>query len=445
MPWIRNTRANRMNSIVVEALLILLLLVLNGAFAMSEIAIVSSRKARLQQKAVEGSGAARRALELADQPNRFLATVQVGITLIGILAGAFGGATLARHLADWLEGFDAIAPYANALALAIVVGLITYMSLVIGELVPKRIGLTAPERIAMLVAQPMFFLSRLASPLVRVLSLSTDGVLRLLRVRPSDEPPVTEEEIAVMLEQGTRAGVFEEEERKLVERVFDLDARRVDAIMTPRPDITWLDPRDSPEVVCAKVTRDRHGRYPVCDGTLDAFIGIVDAKDAWPLALAGQPVDLRQLATQPLFVPGALTASRLLGLFRESGVHVAVVVDEYGSVAGLVTLNDVMEEITGQLRPDTQPRIVQRTDGSWLVEGSVSIEELAAALGVDADARWPTRDFRTVAGLVVGRLRRIPHEADSIREGDLTLEVIDMDGRRVDKVLVSRTAEVNPA
>jgi putative hemolysin len=427
------------SSMTFEILLILALILINGVFAMSEIAVVSSRKSRLQQRASEGDAGARRALELAEDPTRFLSTVQIGITLVGVFAGAFGGASIAGRLDNYLEGFPAMAPYSEGVALFAVVAAITFLSLVVGELVPKRIALNRPERIAGLVAAPMHGLSIVASPFVRVLSVSTEGLLKLLRVRKAEEPPVTEEEVSALLDVGMAAGVFEEEEHDLVERVFWLADQRVGSLVTPRQRIEWLDVRDAPEAHRSELVRHRFSHYLVCDGEVDRVLGMVRVKDLLAELLEGRPLDPRAALRQPLFVPSSLRALRLLTMFRESGIHLAVVIDEYGGVEGLVTLNDVLEEITGDLGLDTEPRVVQREDGSWLVDASLTMDEFWVSLNLEEPRVPGGRAYHTLGGLVVTELGRIPHTGDTFELHDLKFEVVDMDGHRVDKVLVGRS------
>lgn len=421
-----------------EVLLILVLILLNGIFAMSEIAVVSSRRTRLQLRADKGSAGARRALELLDHPTRFLSTVQVGITLVGVFAGAYGGARIAGQLSVYLGQIEPIAAYSSQIALAIVVIVITYLSLVLGELVPKQIALSHPERIAAVIAAPMDRLSVLAAPIVKVLSFSTELVLRLLRVRKSQEPPVTEEEVAALIDVGTEAGIFEEEEHDLVERVFWLGEQRIASIMTPRHRIAWLDIRDPPEVHRKELIRRRHSHYLVCDGDLDHVLGMVHVMDLLADLLAGKSLDLRTELRRPLFVPESLRALRLLELFRESKVYLAVVIDEYGEVEGLVTLHDVVEEITGELVTNSEPRVVRREDGSWLVDASITVDEFWSYLGLEERRGEERTEYNTLGGLVVSELGRIPRSGDTFETRNLRFEVVDMDGRRVDKVLVTQ-------
>lgn len=424
-----------------QILLILLLILANGLFAMSEIAIVSARRVRLQQRAENGDAGAQRALDLAANPNRFLSSVQIGITLIGIFAGAYGGATLAAPLTELLSNTSA-ARYAHQLALAIVVATITFLSLVVGELVPKRIAMTNPERIAARVSGMMSFISVIGSPLVKVLSVSTDWTLRLLGVRKSDEPPITEEEVSAMIEQGAEAGVFEEEQQDLVERIFSLGDRRVSSFMVPRRKIVWLDLLDTPEENRAKMAAHRHTRFVVSKGGIDQVLGMVDVKDLWSAAMMGEEFHLASKVRKPLFVPENMSALDLLDQFRTSGIHLALVLDEYGGVEGLVTLNDIVEGITGELEPGEPPRIVQREDGSWLVDASMSMDEFWETLDLEERREEERTAYHTVGGFVVERLGHIPRAAEYFVFNGLRIEVVDMDGHRVDKVLVSSAPEM---
>ena len=424
-------------SIAFQILLVVILVIGNGIFAMSELAIVSARKSRLRHLAEEGDERARRALELAEHPNRFLSTVQIGITLIGIFAGAYGGATIARELTIYIARITPIAPYANEISLAIVVAMTTYLSLVIGELVPKRIALAHPERIARAVAGPMQVLSTIATPLEKLLTTSTDIVLRAFRLRPSEEPPITEEELSALIEQGAEAGVFEEEEQELVERVFWLGDQRVTALMVPRRNVIYLDLNDPLERNLAKTAEHKHSRFPVCEGGIDNVVGMVHVRDLWIAHVKNQPIDLRAIMRRPLFVPESMRALRLLEKFRAGGVQMALVVDEYGGVEGLITMDDIVEEITGEITVSAQPRIVQRDDGSWLVDASLTMDEFWDALGLEERREEERYEYNTVGGFVLSVLGHIPRESESFEALGFRWEVVDMDRHRVDKVLVS--------
>ncbi|MGL5924336.1 hemolysin family protein [Chroococcidiopsis sp.] len=429
-----------MSSIAVEILIIFLLVIANGIFAMSEMAIVSARKVRLQQLASQGNVKARVALELADAPNRFLSTVQIGITLIGILAGAFGGATLSNTLANTLNRIPMLAPYRQAISFGVVVVGITYLSLILGELVPKRLALNNPERIAATMAVPMRTLAAIASPVVHLLSASTDLVLRVLGIQPSSEPQVTEEEIRVLIEQGTEAGTFEAAEQDMVERVFRLGDRPVSALMTPRPDIVWLDLEDTPEENRQKILDSCHSRFPVCQEGLDNVLGISHVTDMLERCLSGQALDLTVSLRQPIFVPESTRGLKILELFKQTGIHMALVVDEYGVIQGLVTLNDIMVEIVGDV-PNAgdleEPMAVQREDGSWLLDGMLSVDEFFKIFDIEEIPKEHRGSYQTLGGFVITHLGRIPSAADHFAWELLQFEVMDMDGNRVDKVLVT--------
>jgi putative hemolysin len=424
----------------VEILVTLLLILLNGVFSMSETAFISARKARLQQRADNGNTNAQAVLQLMDAPNRFLSTVQIGITLIGILAGAFGGATLALSLSASLGRIPWLASYAETLSLALVVALITYLSLVIGELVPKRIALNAPERIATAVVRPMRLLSLLTAPLIAFLSLSTEAILRLLHLRPSSEPPVTGEEITSLIEQGRRAGVFEETEQDLVERVFRLGDRRVSALMTPRVALNWIDIDDSLDQIQQVILQSARTRFPVCQGSLDNVLGIVHIRDLYVQLASGQSLDLRALLRPALFVPDSTRAIRLLERFKQTGSSIALIVQEYGEIKGVITLTDLLEALVGTLPTADEPvkqEAVQREDGSWLLDGALPLEELQDLLGVEDLPDQNSRGYETLGGLVMYHLGRIPVVANSFEWAGWRFEVMDMDGRRVDKVLAT--------
>jgi putative hemolysin len=427
-----------MPSVLFEALVILLLIILNGIFAMSEIAVVSARKTRLEQWANEGDGKARAALELATAPNQFLATIQIGITLVGILAGAFGGATIARAIAVGLDEIPMLTSYSRPVSLAIVVLIITFLSLIVGELVPKRLALNSPERIASTMATPMRALARLASPVVYVLELSTDAILRVLAMRAVVEPPVTEEEIRALIAQGTQAGMFEEAEQEMVERVFRLGDRRVSAVMTPRTEIVWVDNEASLEEIQQTIAQSTHSRILVAQGSLDDVLGVVHAKELLLPLLRGEPLDLAAILRQPLYVPESMRALEVLELFKQSATHIALVIDEYGGVQGLVTPSDILEAIVGDLpEPGEQvdPLAVQREDGSWLLDGMLSIDDFKELFHL---GRLPDEDqgvYQTLAGFVIMQLGRIPVVSDHFEWGGLRIEVVDMDGNRVDKIL----------
>lgn len=419
--------------------ILLALTLLNGAFAMSELAVVSSRRPRLQAMADQGVRGARTALRLAEDPARFLGTVQVGITLVGVVAGAYGGSTLGGRLGDWLSTLPGLAAHGRPLGVGLVLVAITYLSIVLGELVPKRVALRDPERVAALVARPMLAVSRLAAPFVWLLGVTTDGLLRLLGLQGGREGTVTEEEVRSMISEGTEAGVFDPREQEMIDGVLRLADRPVRAVMTPRPDVAWLDAGDTVDAVIAEVLRAGHSRFPVCRGELDDVVGIVHARDLLEQGYFGKPLDLAALAAKALVVHDRTPVLRFLDMVRESGQHMAVVVDEYGTVEGVCTVTDVMEAIAGDLpdRPGAEPErpAVRRDDGSWLVEGWMPVEEFSTLMGTPGLGEGG--GYHTLAGLVLHGIGHVPAPGEAFERGGLRLEVVDMDGRRVDKVLVT--------
>lgn len=423
-----------------DVLIVLLLILLNSVFVMSEMAIVSARKVRLQQLANTGSKRARMALELANAPNQFLPTVQIGITLLAILSGAFGESKFSVIIEPLLRLIPALAPYSTPLASVLAVLLITYLTLIIGELVPKRLALNNPEPIAAFFAMPMRMLSRIGSPAVLLLGYSTEMVLRMLGVRPSSEPQVTEEEIKVLIEQGTEAGTFEVAEQDMVERVFRLGDRRVNALMTPRPEIVWLDLEDTAEENRQKMIDSGHSRFPVCQGGLDNVLGLVHVTDLLSRSLSGQALDLTASLRRPLFVPESTRGLKVLELLKQSSNYMAIVVDEYGVIQGLVTLNDILVELVGDLpsvEDEDEPQAVRREDGSWLLDGMLPVEEFFELFDIEELSPEQRGSYHTMGGFVITNLGRIPSAADHFEWKGLRVEVVDMDGNRVDKVLVT--------
>ncbi|MBP6016705.1 MAG: HlyC/CorC family transporter [Candidatus Promineofilum sp.] len=424
--------------LLVEISILIFLIMLNGVFALAELAIVSSRRERLQMLVDNGNKGAVIALEMSQEPTPLLSTVQVGITLIGILAGTFGGASLSAELTPLLASIPLIGPYARVISLVLVVGAITFFSVVLGELVPKRLALRDPERIAASVARPMRTLSRIARPLVRLLTLATAFFLRLLGIRNTiSESTVSEEEIRVLVEQGALAGVFEEAERDMVESIFRFGDRQLRSMMTPRTEIVWLDINDSEAAMRETISRSHHSRFPVCDGALDHVIGLAEAKDLLSSSWADEPFDLRRVLRAPLFLPETMLALRALERFKQTGIQAALLVDEFGGIEGMVTLIDMMEAIVGDiptLEEIAEPPVVRREDGSFLVEGYLDSEELKELLGVD---ELPYEaDYQTLGGFVVLMLGRLPRAGDWLEWNDYRFEIVDMDGNRVDKVLI---------
>lgn len=427
-----------------EIVLIVLLALFNGVLAMSEITLVSARKVRLRQRAESGDKGARAALELASAPGRFLSTVQVGITLVGILAGAFGGATLAEELGARIARVPVLAPYSEGIGIAVVVIGITYLNLIFGELVPKQIGLNAPERLASLLARPLKVLSKLSTPAVYLLDGSTRLVLRLLRVRPSEDPPVTEEELRHLLDQGTRAGVFEKGEQDMVTRVIRLGERRIGELVTPRRDMVALDVNAPPQVSWTRIAESGHFYFPVYEGMPDRVLGIVSVKDLWARAISGGEPDLRELLVEPVYLPEGVSALRALERLRETGSHLALVLDEYGGIEGLVTLFDVLQAIVGEM-PTTEegePMVMRREDGSWLLDGMLPVTELEEVLGLSRDEAADLEEYQTLGGFVMGMTGRVPETGARFDWNGWRFEVLDMDDRRVDKVLAARPEAV---
>lgn len=420
--------------IAVEIVLILILVVANGVFAMAEIAVVSSRKVRLRTRSEDGHRGAAVALELAEKPNDFLSTVQIGITLVGILAGVFGGATLAEELAAQFDTVSWIAPHGESAGLVLVVLAITYLSLVIGELVPKRIALTNPEGIAATMAPAMRGLARIARPAVWFLSVSTSAVVKVLRIRASDEPSVTEEELTSMLELGRRTGEFHPAEEDMIKGVFALADRKASAIMTPRHEVVWLDLARPADELQRLIVESGLSRYPAAEGSLDHFVGVIEIKDLIARSFAGAPLDLRAAVRPSLVFPKTTSALQILHDFQNRRAEIGIVVDEYGGFAGIVTVADLAMRVLG-LDEDEQA-IVQREDGSWLVDAMLNFADFAKEIGLRAadDA-----EHDTVAGFVVAHLDRLPRVADNFEAHGFRFEIVDMDGRRVDKVLVART------
>jgi putative hemolysin len=424
--------------ITLEVALVLLLILVNAFFAMSEMAIVSARRARLQQRADTGSVGARVALTLSDNPTRFLSTVQIGITLVGILAGAFSGATIAENFATYLEGYGVSPRAAEPLALGVVVLILTFLSLVIGELVPKRIALAHADAIAAHVAPIINLFARIAHPAVAVLQWSTESAARLFGVGSGSRTAVTDEEINSLIAEGTQQGIIHPAERAMVEEVLRLADRPVRTIMTHRTAIVWLDANDPPEIVREKIAAGGFSRFPVCQGNLDHCLGYVRMRDIADRLLANEPLDLASLVREPLTISENLKALDLMVMFRRARPHIALVADEYGTILGIVTPTDVLETITGEFSdgPESTAQAVQREDGSWLVDAQIELHDLERALGGGGLAMGT--EFATLAGLILGTLRRIPQLSEVLIVNQWRLEVVDLDGNRIDKVLITR-------
>ncbi len=428
-----------MEQIGLEVFLIFLLLIINGLFSMSEIAVVSARKVRLQKSADEGNLGAKAAIEIAESPDRFLSTVQIGITLVGVLSGAFGGAALAVHLVPFIENVSVLKPYAQQLSFGLVVLVITYFSLVIGELVPKRIALNAPENIAAIISRPMNFVSKITAPVVWLLSTSTNAILNILRQGKSDEASVTEEEIKAIILQGTTAGVLEETEQELMESVIRLDDQNITALMTPRTKIGWINLQNSHTDIRQQIKNCNYSRLLVGDGELDNVRGFIKAKDILNFLLSDKKFDIETILKQPLFIPETTTALAVLEQFRDSKTHLAVIVDEFGSTHGIVTTNDILKAIVGDLSVGgvLNESAVQRDDGSWLLDARLSNVDFCNILDIK---ELPTDEhgmYETLAGFTIKRLESLPKVGDKFEWENHIYEIVDMDGKRVDRVLVT--------
>jgi putative hemolysin len=423
-----------------EVLLVFGLVLLNGLFAMAELAMVAARRARLAKLADEGDRSAAAALRLHDDPTPMLSTIQIGITSISILNGIVGESVLAVPLATWLQGFGLAGETAHIGATAVVVVAITYVSIVVGELVPKRLAQFNPEGIALRVARPMQVLAMIARPFVRLLSVSTDTILRLAGKRSTAGPSITEAEIHALLEEGSQAGVIDQHERTLVRNVFRLDDRPVGTLMVPRTDIVFLDTLLSLDDNLETVTDSAHSRFPVCRGGLGDVVGTITAKQLLALALHGGQPDLATVMQPAVFVPESLTGMALLEHFRLSATQMVLVVDEFGEVQGLVTLQNVLEALTGEFVPIDQTDVwaVQREDGSWLLDGLIPVPELKDALGLRTVPEEEQGRYHTLSGVVMLLLGRMPQTGDVATWENWRLEVVDLDGKRIDKVLASR-------
>lgn len=421
-------------NITSEILIILAVILLNGILAMSEMAVAASRKTRLQQRQNDGDKRAEKVLNLLQDPNLFLSTVQIGITLVGVFTGAVGGATLAKPLSLALGQIPLFSDFADTLALVLVVIAITFVSILLGELVPKRIALHNPEQIASFLAGPMIVVSKLFTPFVWVLGKFTNLFLNILGIKPGNEPPVTEEEIQLLIDQGTQAGVFEESEQDMVEGVFSLGDQRVYSLMTPRTDIVWLDIDDSIEEIRKKIAENDFSRFPVRQDTLDVILGIVKARDLLGPILGGETIRLKDLLKPAFFIPETMFASRALEILKEKGTDMLLVIDEFGGLQGLLTINDILEEIVGEMEQD-EPQATQRQDGSWLLDGMLEIDEFKDIFNLNI---LPHEDeYETLSGFVMMSLGRVPQVTDQFEWNSYNFEIIDMDGRRVDKVLVT--------
>ncbi len=425
-------------SFLFQVAVILLLILLNAFFAMSELAIVSSRRARLKPLADRGHRGARRALHLAEHPTQFLATVQFGITLVGIVAGAYSGATLSAPVAAAIADWPLVGAHAYPVAVSLVVAVITYLSLVVGELVPKRFAMSHAESIAMRVSLPMAWLAKIGTPIVFVLRISTETLLRLLRVRPAAGNKITEEEIKVMIAEGAETGVFVQQEQHMIEGVLHLADHSVRTIMTPRPDIEWLDVNEDSAAITREILSVEHSRLLLCEGVVDEVMGFVYVKDLLAQSATGKALSPRDCLKPALTVHESTTVLRMLDLFRQKASNLAIVLDEYGSVQGIVTPRDIFAAIAGEFAEDAddEPGITKRQDGSWLVDGRVRMSDLERAINAQGLAD-EEEEYATAAGLVLHRMGKLPQAGETLEFGGYRFEVVDLDGRRIDKIIIT--------
>ncbi len=427
-----------------DFLVLAFLIILNGIFAMSEIALVSSRKIRLEKLAKGGSKRAATALKLVEDPNKFLPTVQIGMTAVSILAGVFSAATIGGDLAEWFRHFSFMKDYANFLGYFLVVTATTFFTLVVGELVPKTIGLNKPEQIAVLTAPFMQFVSWIASPLILILNFWTSLILKGLSItRKKSEPPVTEEELTHLIEQSGEHGVLEKEETQIIKSVLRIGDRRVDSFMTHRSDLIWIDKQDSDAEILRKLSETTHSNFPLCRESLDEVLGIVSIKDIFMQVVQTGKINLDLITKDPMYVPETLDAIELLEIFRKSRVHCGLILNEYGSLEGMVTLHDLMEAMMGELpnaeEAHVEDMIVTRDDGSLLIDGRAQTDVWMDALGLSDPGEADPEIYKTLGGFVMHQLGKVPQEADSFVFAGYIFEVVDMDALRVDKVLVRRT------
>ena len=420
-----------------ELALILILILFNGFLAMAELAVVSARRARLQPLAQRGSKGAQAALDLAAEPGRFLSSVQIGITLVGILVGAYGGATLSARLEPVLAGIPVLAPFAGELAVGLVVATITGLSVIVGELVPKQIALARPERIAAFAARPMRLLATIAAPVVWLLDTASRLVLWLTGLRPAGERQVTDEEIRALIAEATRTGLVHAAESEMIGGVMRLADRPVAAIMTPRSEVVWLDLEATADENRRRIAEHGFDRYVVARGSIDRVEGVLDSQDLLKALLEGRPLDIAAATQRAVAMPESAGALKVMAALRSAAVHLVLVVDEFGSLQGIVTTSDVVRAIVGAL-PGEEPEeaaALARGDGTWLIDGAMSLDAVAEKLGLALPER---RDYHTLAGLVLALLRRLPQTGDHVEHDGWRLEVVDMDGRRIDKVMASR-------
>jgi len=424
-----------------EIFILLGLILINGLFVMSEIALVSARKARLESMAAKGDELARRALELSNKPEVFLSAAQIGITLIAILTGVYSGERFSVYLIPFFKRISFLSDYAEGISITIVVIIVTFLSILIGELIPKRFGLLRAEKIAKLVAGPMYFFARMTHPLVWLLNKLSNAFFFVFNIKKSTDDAVTEEEIKTMISEGTEAGTIEEEEREIIERVFHLGDRNITSLMTHRSDIIWFDLEDNEEKIKEKIVSEPHSVYPICDGEIDNIKGVVSIKD---LYVTDDMTKFKEVMKPAMFVPENNTPYQLLEKFKQTKQHSCFIVDEYGSMQGLITLNDILEAIVGDIpQPDvTDYEVTERDDGSFLVDAQIPFYDFLSRFDKEQWMNEGEHEFDTLAGFILHQLERIPHSGDKFDWKGFRFEIIDMDGHRIDKVLVNISTEI---
>lgn len=423
-----------------ELFIIALLILLNGLFSMAEIALVSARKARLESQANKGDNKAKQALKLANHPDHFLSTVQIGITLIGILTGVYSGDKITGDVIGFINKFPVLAPYSEGIATILVVMIITYFTLVFGELIPKRIGLSAPEKIAKFVAAPMRLVSWITFPFIWLLTKSTGIITKIFNIK-SGEGPVTEEDIKAIINEGTEQGTLEETEQEIIERVFHLSDRNITSLMTHRSDIVWFDINDTEEKIKEKLISDPHSLYPICDGDIDNIKGVVSLKDIY---INKNNIYFKEFMRSALFVPENNTAFKVMEKFKESQQHSCFIVDEYGSILGMITIKDILEAIVGDMPQydDDEYEVVKREDGSYFVDGQLPFYDFLSYFNKTDWMNEGEQEFDTIAGLILHKLKRIPIVGEKLEWNGFDFEIVDMDGHRIDKVLVNITDDI---
>ncbi len=421
-----------------EIIIILLLILLNGVFSMSEIALVSARKTRLEAAAGKGNRKARKALKLANNPNRFLSTVQIGITLIGILTGIYSGEKITDDVTAFINQFAALQPHSESIAITLVLILVTYFSLVLGELLPKRVGLIAPEAIAKSMAGPMELLSKITAPFIWLLTKTTDLLIRILGIKKTNESQVTEEEIRAIIQEGTSAGAIEEIEQDIVENVFHLGEKHASSLMTQRRDISWLDINETPKEIMTRIVETRHKLYPVCDGDLDNVKGILFIKEIFSDVVEGKPLDLQHHMKPAVFLPERMKAYRALEEMRRRKSSVSLIINEFGGVEGLLTINDIIDTLVTDFTEEvTQQEIIARADGSYYVDASISLSDFCRFFDIETDDEV-MQNYQSVGGLVLDKAQRFPETGFRFHWSGLEIEVADLDGNRIDKLVVAK-------